>query len=247
MRKRAKKILIIIGVVIGLLLLLYGAFIVKFYSETGQMSSMDTQKVIEDVYAIQDTFVNLFIIKSGDKYIAVDAGNSAENVKKALDRLMIDPRDVVAVFLTHTDSDHVSALGLFDHAVIYLSKAEEQMINGQTSRFLFFKNRLAYEYKLVEDNQILDISGLQVRGILTPGHTPGSMCYLINERYLFAGDSMSLKNGKVGEFNDFFNMDSKTQRISIRKLVDLAGVKDVFTAHYGFTDNYQMAFDGWKN
>lgn len=121
------------------------------------------------------------------------------------------------------------------------------MINGQTSRFLFLKNKLAYTYELLEDNQILDIAGLKVKGILTPGHTPGSMCYLVNDTWLFTGDSMSLVNGKVSEFNDLFNMDSETQRRSLRKLADLPAVKYIFTAHYGLTDDYQNAFGGWKD
>lgn len=246
MKKPVKRILIAFSVAIGLLLLLCGIFIVKIYSETGKMSPMETQKVIGEVYAIQDSFVNMFLIKSGGKYVAIDAGNNAEHIRQELNTLQIDPQNVVAVFLTHSDSDHRAALSLFHNAVIYLSKAEEQMINGQTSRIFFVKNRLKYEYELLEDNQILDISGLKIRGILTPGHSPGSMCYLVNDTYLFTGDSMSLKDGKVNEFNHFFNMDSETQRISLRELADLPGVKYIFTAHYGFTDNYQNAFGNFE-
>jgi glyoxylase-like metal-dependent hydrolase (beta-lactamase superfamily II) len=182
-----------------------------------------------------------------NQYIAIDAGNNEKRVRQELDKLKVDPDRVVAVFLTHTDADHVAALGLFRNAVIYISKAEEQMINGQTSRFLIFKNKLGYPYKLLEDNQILDASGLKVRGILIPGHTPGSMCYLVNDVYLFTGDSLSLKNGKVDTMIDFFNMDSEMQRRNLRKLAALPNVKYIFTAHYGFTDNYQYAFDTWKD
>lgn len=247
MQKPVKKILIALGAAIGLLILLCGAFVVKLAVEAGKMSSMKTQKVTDGVYAVQDKFCNLFLIKSGDRYVAVDAGDNTKHVRRELDKLQIDPKKVVAVLLTHTDSDHIAALGLFSNASIYISKAEEQMINGQTFRALFFKNKFAYKHRTLEDNQMIELAGLKVRGILTPGHTPGSMCYLINDIYLFAGDSLSLKNGKVDIMNDFFNMDSEAQRVSLRKLAALADAKYIFTAHYGFTDHYQSAFEGWKN
>ncbi len=247
MKKPVKKILIAFSVAIGLVVLLCGAFVVKLAVEVGKMSSMKTQKVTDGVYAVQDKFGNLFLIKSGDRYIAVDAGDNTKNVRRELAKLRIDPKKVVAVLLTHTDSDHIAALDLFSNASIYISKAEEQMINGQTFRTLFFNNKFDYKYNTLEDNQVIELAGLKVRGILTPGHTPGSMCYLINDTYLFTGDSLSLRNGKVDIMNDFFNMDSEAQRVSLKKLAALPDAKYIFTAHYGFTDHYQNAFDGWKN
>ena len=163
-----------------------------------------------------------------------------------MEKLNIDHQKVVAVFLTHSHADHVGALELFKNATIYISREEEQMINRQTSRFSIFKNKLNYDYELVEDNQIINISDLKIKGILTPGHTPGSMCYLINDKYLFTGDTMSLKSGNVDVFNDFFNMDTITQRKSLKKLTGFPEVKYIFTAHYGFTDNYKKALKNWN-
>lgn len=245
MKKRVKRVLIATGAVLGLLILLGAAYIAIFQSEINKMASVETQEVIEGVYAIQDTYVNLFLIKGDNGYIAVDAGNNAKHIRQELDRLNIEEQEVVAVFLTHTDVDHIAALSLFNNATIYISQAEEQMIDGRRSRFLFFKNTLDYEYELVEDGQTINISGLKVQGILTPGHTPGAMCYLVDDTYLFTGDTMSLNNGQADLFNDFFNMDSEVQRTSLERLADLSEVKYIFTAHYGFTENHAEAFANW--
>ena len=253
MKKTVKRILI--GLSIGLLILLLVVSMfniksetdkIKFNSETDKMTPLETQEIVEGVYSIKDSYVNLFLIKSGDKYIAIDAGNNLESVKQEIEKLNIDHQKVVAVFLTHSHADHVGALELFKNATIYISREEEQMINRQTSRFSIFKNKLNYDYELVEDNQIINISDLKIKGILTPGHTPGSMCYLINDKYLFTGDTMSLKSGNVDVFNDFFNMDTKTQRKSLKKLTGFPEVKYIFTAHYGFTDNYKKALKNWN-
>ncbi|MFX0202011.1 MAG: MBL fold metallo-hydrolase [Candidatus Hodarchaeota archaeon] len=245
MNKLMKSVLMIIGVVLGLLVLAGVAYILVFQSETNKMTPLESQEIIEDVYVIQDSFVNMFLIKRDNHYIAFDAGNDADHIRQELDKLNIKEEEVAAVFLTHTDADHTAALSLFGNATIYISKAEEQMIDGRTPRFLFVHNTFEYEPELVEDGQIIDVSGLNVQGILTPGHTPGATVYLVDDKYLFVGDSMSLQDGKVDLFNDFFNMDSETQRASLKKLADLSGVEYIFTAHYGVTDDYAKAFSGW--
>ncbi len=241
-----KKFWMTLGIGIGLIVAALGGIMGKLYYETRLMAPVITQELVPGVYAIQDDYVNLFLVKSGKAYIAIDAGTRAENVQKALVQLGIDPRAVKAVFLTHSDADHIGALSLFGKAVIYLPKPEQQMVNGQTPRFLFLKNRLDHAYELLEPGQTLQVSGINIQGISTPGHTPGSYCYWVNGIYLFTGDSMGLKNGKVQGFNDLFNMDSKTQEVSLGKLADLPGVEFIFTAHYGFTDNFQKAFESWK-
>jgi glyoxylase-like metal-dependent hydrolase (beta-lactamase superfamily II) len=190
----------------------------------------------------------MYLIKTNDSYVAIDAAINLKNVKKEMDKLNIAPERVTAVLLTHTDSDHVGAIKLFKNAKVYISSNEEQMINGKTVRAAFImKNRLDSTYQTIKDNQKIDISGLSVKGILTPGHTPGSMSYIINDKYLFTGDTLSLKDQKVELFNEFFNMDSATEEKSISKLAVLSDIKYIFTGHYGYTDNFQKAFESWKS
>jgi glyoxylase-like metal-dependent hydrolase (beta-lactamase superfamily II) len=242
-----KPVIIIVGVVVGLVALPLVAYMLKFQSETSKMTPLETQEVIEDVFVVRDTFVNSFLVKSDEHYIAIDGGNDAEHIRQELDKLNIDEEKVLAVFLTHTDSDHTAALSLFENATIYISEAEAQMIDGRTPRFWFIHNPFAYEAELVEDGQVLTLSGLKVEGILTPGHTPGAMSYLINDKYLFTGDTMSLVAGKGDLFNDFFNMDSERQRSSLRRLATLSGVEYIFTAHYGVADDYDQVFASWED
>ena len=96
------------------------------------------------------------------------------------------------------------------------------------------------------DNREIEVSGIKIKCILSPGHTPGSMCFLINDKYLFTGDNMSLINNKVGLFNDFFNIDNDLQAESLKKLAGLSGVEYVFTAHYSYTNEFKSAFKNWK-
>ncbi len=242
MSKTLKILLWSVAGIIILIILFLGAYMIKFKSEVSLMTPLETGKLIDNIYVIKDDFVNVYIIREGKKAIVIDCGNDIEAIKKGFEELKINTEDVVAVLLTHSDGDHVKALNLFKNAEIYLSHKEEQMINGQTSRFLFFGNSIGNnKYRLLEDNQVFTIAATRIEGILTPGHTPGLMCYLINDKYLFTGDAFSLKNGKIDEFNNFFNMDSKVALKSIEKIKKLKNIDYIFTAHYGFSDNFQKA------
>jgi glyoxylase-like metal-dependent hydrolase (beta-lactamase superfamily II) len=243
-----KKILIGLGIVVVVVLL--GAFLfykLRIQPEMKKMSPLPTQKVNDTVSAVNDVFVNMYLIKGKTKYIAVDGGKDVKTIEREMKNLGIDKRDVVALFLTHTDIDHTAAADYLTDATVYLAKAEEQMINGTTRRMFFFHNKLNRKYTTVEDGQMLNIDGLSVKAILTPGHTPGSTCYLIDGKYLFTGDTLSLQNGRAEEFIKAFNMDSETRKISMGKLAQLSGVKSIFTAHHGYTDDFARAFENWKN
>jgi len=248
MKKPIKRILLGLGILIALVVILFIWYGIKATSEMKKMTPAETGQLLDSVYTIKDSFVNLYFIKSGKEYIAIDGGNSIDGVKEGLVKLQIFPDNVVAVLLTHTDGDHMKAISLFPKASIYISKQEEQMINGKKSRFVIFKNTLlGRPYNVLDDNQIISLSNLKIQGILVPGHTPGSMSYLINNKYLFTGDALSLQDGKIGGFNKFFNMDTRTAFESMGKLTNLQNVECIFTAHHGFTNDYKSAVKDWGN
>jgi glyoxylase-like metal-dependent hydrolase (beta-lactamase superfamily II) len=236
-----------IGIIIVLLIIIAVGFLLKFRSETKNMNVIPSGKIVDNIYSVKDSFVNMFLIRDSTQYIAIDAGNSSESISGELKKLNISPDQVTTVLLTHTDGDHVAALQLFKNAKVYISRQEEDMITGKKSKFLFFGNHIpTKDYSLIDDRQFLQLGTLNVQGILTPGHTSGSMCFLVNDKYLFTGDAIRLKDGKIVEFNKFFNMDSKAAKESIKKITNLPGVEYIFTAHYGYTGDYSNAVKDWK-
>jgi hydroxyacylglutathione hydrolase len=246
MKKKFKRVLWTIGIVVAMMVLFSAAYLLKFQSETKKMHPIETKEIVENIFSINDSFVNMFLIKDNDQYVAIDAGNNSKAVLKELKKLNINPDKIMAVMLTHTDGDHVAALKLLKNAKIYFSRPEEQMINGKKSRFLFIGNKISSKnYSLLDDQQIVFIGKTKIVGILTPGHTAGSMCYLINDRYLFTGDALSLKDGKIDNFNNFFNVDSKEATQSMSKITTLPGAEYILTAHYGYTSDYKNAVKDW--
>ena len=158
MNNTIKRILIGMGAIVVILLIVMGGFMMKMKSEMKKMSVIETKEVVHNVYSIKDSFVNMFLMKDSDNYVAIDAGNDIKIIAAELKKLNIDPDKVTAVFLTHTDGDHVSGLKLFKNAKIYLSRDEEQMINGKTTKLMFFHNKLTTkDYNLLDDQQTLKV------------------------------------------------------------------------------------------
>jgi glyoxylase-like metal-dependent hydrolase (beta-lactamase superfamily II) len=246
MKKSSKRILRIGIALVMLAIFLLALRVYRMWSDMRQMTPLESGEVVPSIYAVRDSYVNLYLVKGSEGYVAVDAGIDPEDVRQELKKLNLDPAMVVAVFLTHGDRDHAGGLAAFSNARIFLSSEEEQMIDGRTARFIIFRNKAIPKHELLKDDQVVDMAGMSVRTILTPGHTPGATCYLVNGRYLFTGDSMRLQKGKAGIFSKSINMDSETQLQSLKRLARLQGVKYVFTAHFGFSDSYGQAFEPFR-
>lgn len=236
--------LVAFGAVVGFLFIIVGLFLLRMKLELRKLTPVATGRVAETVYAIRDGSVNFYLVQDRDHYIAIDAGQNATIVAQELAKMNIDRNRVTAVLLTHTDRDHVGALSLFTNARVYIAEAEEVLLDGRVHRFFVFNNRMPRPYEKLEDGATITFSDLRVRSMLTPGHTPGSMCYLVNEEFLFTGDTLSIRDGRIAAFSRLFNMDTPRQEESFARIGNLQGVRYIFTAHHGFTGDYARAFGG---
>ncbi|MCX6642276.1 MAG: MBL fold metallo-hydrolase, partial [Candidatus Bathyarchaeota archaeon] len=214
---------------------------------TKKMHPAETGNIVDNVYAIKNVFVNMYLIKDGNNYIAIDTGKDLEVVSTELKKLKIDADKVVAVLLTHTDMDHVAGLPLFKNAKIYFSKNEVMMLTGEKQKIPGYSNSISRkDYTLLEDKQTLKIGNVKILGILTEGHSSGSMCYQVNEKYLFTGDILSLEAGKLGPPVAFFDLNHEMANKSLLKITHLPNVEYLFSAHHGFTKDYKNAVKNWK-
>ncbi len=248
MKKTLKRTLLAIGIIIIGIILFFGGYMIKVKSELKTLTPIETKHIVDNIYTIQDTYSNLYLIEDSSQYIAIDGGNDINIISEELKKLNINPDKITAILLTHSDRDHIAAVKLFKNAEVYISEQEEQLIDGRTSRFLFFGNDIGTkEYSLITDQQTFAIGNVKIKGILVPGHTPGSMCFLVDDKYLFTGDVLSIKDGKIDKFNDLFNMDTKMTVKSMVKITKIPDAEYIFSAHYGYTNNYKNAVKDWDN
>lgn len=234
MKKTTKKILTGLIIVIGLVFLSAGYLGVRFYLATRNLSPSATCQINDSVFCIKDSFANAYLFRGDSGYLLIDAGIDEERFKTELAKLKIRPSEIRYIVLTHTDNDHIAAMGIFNPRKIYLHKDEEQMVNGQNGKLPLVRVKWKYApYTLFNSDDTLRLNGIPLRVYHTPGHTPGSCCFLAGRDYLITGDNVIFREGKYGPLDDIFNMDTKLQERSIQKLPAPSTVKYLLTSHHG--------------
>jgi hydroxyacylglutathione hydrolase len=203
--------------------------------------------ISENLYLVKLGFVGMYLFDSGESLIAFDAGMNSRRTLVELERIRVDPKRVKHVLLTHSDRDHVGGLAVFPLAKVYLPKPEVVMINRTTPRlFGFIYNKgPSVEYELLEDNEVLMIGDASITCLSTPGHTAGSMSYLINDSVLLVGDVLNLSQGRAVMDRGFLQLDRTQQRESILRLSQLKGVSLLCTAHSGYARDFAGAMKNW--
>jgi len=98
----------LMGIIIFLLALVI-IYLIIFKSSVKKMTPVETARLTEDVYAVKDKYVNMYLVRDGNDFIAFDAGIKPGTIRGELKKLDIDPDRVKAVFLTHSDTDHAGA------------------------------------------------------------------------------------------------------------------------------------------
>ena len=195
-----------------------------------------------NIYAIKNSKGAVFLLKTDNSsYIMFDSGSNYKNLETSLKNAEIDPNDVKWIFLTHSDSDHSAGLPLFPNAKIHISEDELQLINGKTKRSIFGGNHLPSGIDidtliLLSDEQKMLLDGTEVECIKAPGHTNGSMVYLVAGQYLFTGDAFGIKKGKI--IVHPFTMDKQLAEKTIERLKNqIDNCSIVLTYHYGIMVN----------
>ncbi|MCD4674806.1 MAG: MBL fold metallo-hydrolase, partial [Desulfobacula sp.] len=129
-----------------------------------------TGKLADGLFALRIGIVNMFVYTDGNNTIAIDASYKTPGLIDEFKKINIDPLSITHLFLTHSDIDHAGSYGIFKNAQVYLSKEEEQMINGLTTRVpgIYSNPKILNTYNLLSDSDEIAAGNINVRAISTP-------------------------------------------------------------------------------
>lgn len=217
------------------------------------MQTYEINKITNSLYSINENILGnkfpilIYLIVGGKKAAVIDTGLGTNDLRKTIELITKLP---IVVLHSHGHLDHVGANALFDE--IYLNFKEYKLIgNGYNTnteqRLKFIKQHLKdspekYEYikehivksknidyKNIDDGDIIDLGGIELTAVSTPGHTPGCISYINRkDHYAFTGDAIAdihwFDNGNSIGVKGFLDTLNHFEENAI-------GVKNIYAAH----------------
>ena len=183
------------------------------------MAADRLRRVAEQVYRIEDRYVNVYLLDLG-KVVLVDTGTKRAGpaIRAGLRELGREPEDVAQVLLTHHHVDHIGTAAAWQRetrAHVDLHRIDAPAAAGRERRRTHGRGPWAKIMAagmrafvpllrtppvtadvLLEGGEVLDVLGWPIEVLHAPAHTHGSCAY--NARRagnLFAGDAV---NGRAG-------------------------------------------------
>lgn len=165
------------------------------------------------VLPLGDYQTNCYIVheENSTDCLIIDPGYEPKILSSYLEEKGLTPE---AILLTHCHFDHVGAvkdLAAQYDCKVFLDKKELAMPPMLTNGPLYYTDGYG-------DGDTLTLAGIPIQVLETPGHTPGSVC-LIMEDTLFSGDTLFA--GSCGR-TDLPCGDARAMRDSLRRLAALS-------------------------
>ena len=218
---------------------------------------LNTGRIDEHVACVREWVANIYFYTKNGVTIMIDAGYNYARLREKMGWLDIDPSTIQHILITHQDTDHVGALEtdselLFRDATVYIGEIENRYLTGETRRKVFHglyklpMVRMENKKVLLRDGEIFHIGDIKIECLLVPGHTWGHMVYLIDDEYLFTGDTIWFGADGGYSFIATLAEDNKLAVRSLEKLEKELRRRNkplkIITGHTGWTDDLDFAF-----
>ena len=218
---------------------------------------LNTGWIDERVACVREWVANIFFYTKNGTTVMIDAGYNYGRLQEKMGWLDIDPASIRHIFITHQDTDHVGALErdseqLFKDATVYIGEIENRYLTGEVRRRVMHRLyklpmvKTDNERVLLKDGQTVRIGDIKVECMLVPGHTWGHMVYLVDDEYLFTGDTIWF--GADGGYS-FLSTLAEDNDLAVQSLEKLEKTLrgrprtiKIITGHTGWTDDREFAF-----
>ncbi len=218
---------------------------------------LNTGFIDDRVSCIREYVANIYFYSKDGHTIMIDAGYNYDRLAEKMQWLGINSKDIKEILVTHQDTDHVGAIEegsdeLFSDATIYIGNIENEYLEGRKHRKVFWGLTTLPQVIidnpkiLIEDGQIFYIGNIKIEAFLVPGHTWGHLVYLVDDCYLFTGDTLWLGADGGYAFLNTLAEDRKLQCQSLQRLKEILVKRNlqlkIITGHTGWTDDFDFVF-----
>lgn len=174
---------------------------------------------------------NCYLLVSGNEAFVIDPSPSADAIMKHADEA---GASVKAILLTHGHFDHVLSADTLRQktgAPVLIHHGDGDMLTDPAKnahRLFFGKDRIfGAADRLLNDGEVLTLGNENIRVMSTPGHSPGSCCF-VADKFIISGDTIFAEGyGRV----DLYGGDMQTLVCSLRALATLPRALTIYPGH----------------
>ena len=183
-----------------------------------------------DTLCLGSYATNCYIVReaASQSCVVIDPGYDPERILSFVTSLGLT---VEAIALTHGHFDHVGGVKELVEATgckLWMSQSDWSQPKNPVTAYLYPIANCDYtEVWFCEEGETLSAGGLELTVMATPGHTPGSVCFLCGDA-LFSGDTLFA--GSCGR-TDLPGGSWATIQASLRRLAALEKDYTVYPGH----------------
>lgn len=196
-----------------------------------------------ETFVLGQLQTNCYLIydENSKEGVIIDPADSAEFIAEKIQLLKIKPKAIIA---THGHFDHILAAGelqLIMNIPFYIHKNDLFLLKQMNQSAFYWLNQDVkkippLKIKFIKKNDKIFFGNHYLKVLETPGHTPGSICLLlnpltrelVNSLILFSGDTL-FKDG-FGRY-DFSYSSKEKLKFSLTKLLKLSKQTIVYPGH----------------
>ena len=176
-------------------------------------------------YVLGPLQTNTYMLVKDDQVLLIDPASKAE---KLID--VIGDKKLVGILLTHGHFDHIKAVdGLYERfdCPVYLHHDDEYLARDKSSGSDFGFNVYISCPTINPKQGKMSVCDFEIETIYTPGHTRGSVIYIIDDA-IFTGDT--LFKGSVGR-TDLDGGNARDLKDSLRIFKQFDKDYDIYPGH----------------
>lgn len=178
---------------------------------------------------------NCYVVSGNEKgkCILIDPADRAEVIIEYLKEMNLIPE---AILITHGHYDHFLAVPklqqCYEGLKVYCHPLDCPKEKEEYDMGMVFPTVSAFEnVTSIADQEELFLAGFSIKVLHTPGHTPGSVVFLIEDA-MFSGDTLFA--GSIGR-TDFPGGNMQQMKQSLKKLASLEKDYPIYPGHEAYT------------